>query len=317
MEKIAIVIVNYRTPELVKSCLLSLKDAAEQSGLSVFVGDADSQDNSVEIVSDFIARENLAWAQCFAIGCNGGFAYGNNAVVKRHVLPDPEIAYVHFLNPDTYIRPGAVQALVRFLQNHPRAGIVGSRLEDPDGRPRAFGFRAPAPWREFFRAARLGALNALVPQVSVKIDNLHEDRNVDWVTGASFMVRRELLDDIGLMDEGYFLYFEETDLMTRARKAGYEVWHVADSCVVHLAGQATGVRTRKDKADVKPPSPIWLASRHRYIRKYYGAFGVIRANFFFLLGDLVYRGHRILSARPIENPPRLWRAYLRPESINK
>ena len=65
---------------------------------------------------------------------------------------------------------------------------------------------------------------------------------VDWVTGASFMMPRSVLEDIGLMDDGYFLYFEETDLMARAHKAGYSVWHVAESCVVHLAGQATGVR---------------------------------------------------------------------------
>lgn len=278
--------------------------------MAVFIGDADSQDGSVEIISDYIAQEQLAWVTCFAIGCNGGFAYGNNAVLRRHVLLDSDFSHVYFLNPDAYIRPGALHALVDFLEEHPGVGIVGSRLENPDGSLRSFGFRAPAPWREFFRGARLGILDRLMPQAAVKIDDLRDDRQVDWVTGASFMVRRELLDDIGLMDEGFFLYFEETDLMTRARKAGYEVWHVAASRVVHLAGQATGVRTGDPDPQVQPLSPFWLASRDRYLRKHHGRFGAARANVFFLAGDMVYRLHRILRARPIENPPHLWRAYL-------
>ena len=310
--KIAIVIVNYRTPTLVQACLESLKETAQDLNVVVFVGDAESQDGSVEFVSDYIARENLEWASCFAIGSNGGFAYGNNAVLTRHVLPDPDFSFIYFLNPDTYIRPGAVHALLQFLQSHPRVGIVGSRLENPDGSVRSFGFRAPAPWREFFRGARLGMLDRRVPEAAVRIENLQADREVDWVTGASFMARRELLDDIGLMDDGFFLYFEETDLMTRARNAGYEVWHVAASRVVHLGGQATGVHTPEQDATAQPLSPFWLASRDRYMRKHYGSMGAACANFFFLSGDIVYRLHRALRGQPIENPPHLWRAYLNP-----
>lgn len=310
MNKIAVVIVNYKTPGLVNACLDSLRETAQDLDMAVFVGDAESQDNSVEIISDHIARENLTWATCFAIGRNGGFAYGNNAVVTRCVLPDPDFDLVYFLNPDTYIRPGAVHALAGFLREHPAVGVVGSRLEDPDGTPRSFGFRAPTPWREFFRAARLSFINRYVPGAMIKIDGVCEDREVDWVTGASFMVRRDVLDDIGLMDDGYFLYFEETDLMTRARKAGYGVWHVAASRVVHLAGQATGVRTANQNAEAAPPSAIWLASRARYMKKHYKPLGAARANVFFLAGDMVYRLHRILRARPIENPPHLWRTYL-------
>ena len=310
---VAIVIVNYKTPDLVVDCLVSLREVAQSLDLSVFIGDAESEDGSVDIISDFIKAEALTWAHCFAIGRNGGFAYGNNAVLTRYVLPDPDVTHVYFLNPDTYVRSGAVEALVSFLQVHPAAGIVGSRLENPDGSPRSFGFRAPKPWREFFRGARLGALDRLVPQAAIKTEDLRTDRRVDWVTGASFMVRRDLLDDIGLMDDGFFLYFEETDLMTRARNAGYEVWHVAASRVVHLAGQATGVRT-DGKGGVQPLSPFWLTSRDRYMRKHFGRFGPARANVCFLAGDLLYRLHRLLRARPIENPPEMWRAYLSAKS---
>lgn len=308
--KIAVVIVNYRTPDLVKECLASLEGTARDIDLSVFIGDAESSDGSVESINAFIAEKNMAWASCFAIGRNGGFAYGNNAIIKRRVLPDADFSHVYFLNPDTYIRPGAVHALVSFLQDRPQAGVAGSRLEDPDGSPQSSGFRAPAPWREFFRGARLGLMDRLVPRASIPIFDLSSDCEVDWVSGASFMVRRDVLDDIGLMDPGYFLYFEETDLMTRARAAGYEVWHVADSRVVHLAGQATGVRTDQQGSSAKPLSPFWLASRSRYMRKHFGRLGPARADAFFLAGDLVYRLHSILRGRAIENPPRMWRTYL-------
>lgn len=314
MAKIATVIVNYKTPKLVVQCLASLKDAALKHDLSVFIGDAASGDESVEVINDFIARERLDWAHCFGIGRNGGFAYGNNAVLSRYVLSDSEISHVYFLNPDTYIYPGAVDALVSFLQSRPEVGIVGSRLENPDGSLRAYAFRAPQPWREFFRAVRLSSLSRIFPQTTLTIEELREDRQVDWVTGASFMVRRDVLDDIGLMDDGYFLYFEETDLMTRARAAGYDVWHVSESRVVHLAGQSTGVRTGDSKLGLKPLSPHWLASRRRYMRKHFGPLGPHFANAFFLLGDVIYRLHRLLRAQPIENPPNLWRSYLEAKS---
>ena len=302
---VAVVIVNYKTPELVKACLDSL--VGEQSSdlrLKVYVGDADSQDGSVEIVNRHIAENGLDFCECFAIGANGGFAYGNNYIVEHKVLGDPEIDFVHFLNPDTYVRPGAVLALVDLLKVQPKAGVAGSRLENPDGSLRAYGFRFPAPWREFFRGARLAMLDRLVPDAAVKIPNLLETRPVDWVTGASFMMPRDVIDRVGMMDPAYFLYFEETDLMSRARKMGYEIWHVTESRVVHLQGSATGV---KSDEPVKRVPPYWYQSRFKFFHDRYGLARAVLANIAFLAGDLLYRFHRTLRRQPIEDAPFLWR----------
>jgi len=302
---VAVVIVNYKTPELVKACLDSL--VGEQSAdmrLKVYVGDADSQDGSVEIVSRYIAERGLDFCSCFAIGTNGGFAYGNNYIVEHKVLGDPDVNYVHFLNPDTYVHPGAVKALVEVLKTHSKAGVAGSRLENPDGSLRAYGFRFPAPWREFFRGARLGILDRLVPGAAVKIPDLLETRAVDWVTGASFMMPRGVIDRVGLMDPAYFLYFEETDLMSRARRMGYEVWHVTDSRVVHLQGSATGV---KSDEPVKRVPAYWYQSRYKFFHDRYGATRAALANIAFLAGDILYRFHRSLRRQPIEDAPFLWR----------
>jgi len=302
---VAVVIVNYKTPELVKACLDSL--VGEQSAdlrLKVYVGDADSQDGSVEIISRHIAEQRLDFCDCFAIGTNGGFAYGNNYVVEQKVLDDPQVDFVHFLNPDTYVRPGAVRALVDALKAHPAAGVAGSRLENPDGSLRAYGFRFPAPWREFFRGARMVALDRLFPGAEIKIPDLLETRRVDWVTGASFMMPRAVIERVGLMDPAYFLYFEETDLMSRVGQAGYEVWHVAESRVVHLQGAATGV---KSDAPPKRVPAYWYQSRYKFFHDRYGRTRAALANIAFLAGDLVYRVHRSVRGQPIHDAPFLWR----------
>jgi N-acetylglucosaminyl-diphospho-decaprenol L-rhamnosyltransferase len=302
---IAIVIVNYKTPELVKECLDSIaRERRDDYRFKVYVGDADSGDGSVEIVSRYIEANDLDFCTCFDIGVNGGFAYGNNAILERKVLGDAEVDYVHFLNPDTYLRPGAVSALVDALTVHPKAGVVGSRLENPDSSPRAYGFRFPAPWREFFRGARLPMTERLLPSSAIKIANLMKTREVDWVTGASFMMPRRVVDQIGLMDARYFLYFEEVDFMFRVRRAGYEIWHVAESRVVHLAGQATGMRS--DNAPQRTPY-YWYQSRFKVFHDQYGRSRAILANILFLAGDAIYRAHRTALRKPGMDAPFLWR----------
>lgn len=305
---VAILIVNYRTPGLVCDCLRSL--AAEQGHdvtFRVLVGDADSGDDSVAQISDFIAAQGYGWASAAAIGRNGGFAYGNNHLLAQ-ALADPAVTLVHFLNPDTYVHPGAVRALADFLQANPRAGVAGSRLEDPDGTPRSCAFRFPAPWREFFHGAAFSAFDRLVPTAGLVIHGLDRPTHVDWVSGASFMVPRAVVERTGPMDPGFFLYFEETDLMARVRAAGFEVWHVPESRVVHLAGQATGHRAGKRPDRL---SPHWLRSRARYYRRHHGAAGLVLATVLYLSGDLLYRLRCLVLRRPVLRPRALWRDYLR------
>lgn len=309
--KVAIVIVNYRTPDLVIDCLKSLLDEADSDRaaleLCIFIGDAQSGDGSTETISQFIRSAGLGNALCYDIGQNGGFAFGNNHILHSHVLTDPDIDYVHFLNPDTYIHRGAVQSLVRFLRDNPTVGVAGSRLENPDASLRAYAFRFPAPWREFFRGLRLGALDQALPSAAVTLAGLKETREVDWVTGASFMVPRQVLDEVGLMDPDYFLYFEEVDFMARIRAAGYQVWHVAESRVVHLAGQATGMRAGD------PPRRLpsyWFHSRFKFFCDRYGWARAVLANLLFLTGDAIYRGRKALLGQKHEDPPHLWRDFL-------
>lgn len=306
---IAILIVNYRTPKLVCDCLRSLAlERAEKPLFNVYIGDADSGDDSCKQILDFIRAQGYDWAQCFPIGRNGGFAYGNNFVLERYALADQRVRYVHFLNPDTYIHTGAVHALTHFLESTPTAGVAGSRLENPDGSSRACAFRFPTPWRELFRGATFSLLDRLVPSSGVVIRGLNQPTRVDWVSGASFMMPRAVLEQVGVMDDGFFLYFEETDLMARVQNYGYEVWHVPESRVVHLAGQATGHR-----AEDRPirTSAHWLRSRARFLKRHHGQVGLVVATTLYLIGDLIYRLKCLLLLRRPKRPQALWRDYLR------
>lgn len=310
---VAIVIVNYRTPQMVCDCLDSLaSETGDGLARQVFVGDALSGDGSLETISDHIAAKGYGgWASCTDLGANRGFAYGNNALIEAHVWPDPSFDYVHFLNPDTRIHPGAVRHLAAFLRAHPEAGVVGSALEKGDGTPDASGFRVPRPWREFFRGARLGLLERMVPNALAPIEPaaLTETTEVDWVSGASFMVPRRVLEQIGLMDPGYFLYFEEVDLIRRIHAAGFSVWHLPESRVVHLAGQSTGLRPGQGRAEPLPA--YWFHARWRFFTAHYGIFGAVLANILFLAGDLLYRITRVVFRKPITKPLKLRRNYLR------
>lgn len=308
MQPIAIVIVNYRTPDLVKGCLDAIaREPGASKRFKVYVGDAESGDDSTEAIDRHVRQHGLSFVTCFDIGANKGFAYGNNFIVDLYIRNDPDIEYIYFLNPDTYVHPGAIDALHNFLQAHPKAAVAGSRLENPDGSLRSYGFRFPAPWREFFRGARLPLVDRLLPSTEMKIDNLRHTSRVDWVSGASFMMPRWALDKVGMMDPRYFLYFEEVDLMFRTREAGFEVWHVSESRVVHLQGQSTGVRA--DEAPKRLPG-YWYESRLRFFRSNYGKASAALADLLFLLGDLVYRLHRLVRFKDIADPPMLWRDML-------
>lgn len=309
MGKIAIIIINYKTPELVIDCLASLMRESDFFGkFNIYVGDADSKDDSINIINNYIEKNNFDVVNCFSIGGNYGFAYGNNYALINYVLDDLDVEFVYFLNPDTYIHRDAVKALEDALKMHPRAGVVGSRLEDPDGTARASGFRFPTPWREFFRGAQLSFFRRNFPSTEVRIADLEHMQEVDWVTGASFMMPLAVLKKVGLMNAEYFLYFEEVDLMARVRAAGYEIWHIPESRVVHLQGQATGVRAQDHPKRI----PVyWYQSRFKFFYDHYGRGGAVFANMLYLLGDLIYRVHRGMRLKPIMDPPYLWHDMLR------
>lgn len=307
---ILVVIVNYKSAPLSIDCLESLvPEVAANPGARVVVTDNESGDGSVETIHAAIRDRGWAgWAEARPAGRNGGFAFGNNrAIAPSLESPDPP-RYVWLLNPDTIVRPGGLTALVAFLEAHPGVGIAGSRLENPDGSRQVSAFRFPSVLGELDHAARFGPLRRRLTRWTAHPEVGDEPCAVDWASGASLLIRREVFEAIGLLDDGYFMYYEEVDFCRRAGLAGWPCWYVPASRVVHLIGQSSGV-SDVTHATRRIPG-YWYEARRYYFRRNHGRLGSLAANLawaggaaFFLARNAFGRKHAI--------PDRYLRDFLR------
>lgn len=301
-----VAIVNYRTAALVVDCLRSL--AAEcplnVDGFRVLVVDNASGDGSAAHIRQAIAAEGWGgWAQVREAPRNGGFSYGNNVAVREALRWPQPPDQIWLLNPDTVVRPGAVASLVDFLQRHPRAGIVGSGIDNDDGQAWPYAFRFPSIASEFENGIRLGAVTRLLASRLVARRMGSHAEPADWVSGASMVVRREVFEQAGLLDEGYFLYYEETDFCRRARQAGWEVWYEPAARVMHIAGQSTGVTGRQAVVPRRPA--YWFESRRRYFVKHHGRIYAGLADVAWILAFSAWRLRRRLQRKEDADPPRM------------
>jgi N-acetylglucosaminyl-diphospho-decaprenol L-rhamnosyltransferase len=228
---LSIVIVSWNTAPLLRGCLASLPAACEPLSCETFVVDNASRDGSAAMV-----RTEFPGATLIESGGNLGFSRGNNLA-----LPRCRGAFVLLLNPDTVCPPGSLARLVAFARRQERLAAAGPLLTDGDGRPTISWGRFPRArhhWLGVVDPLRLvggpfwGARAVHVPGPG------EPSRRVDYVVGACLLMPQEALARVGLLDERFFMYFEETDWCRRARDAGLEVWYCAESSVVHLEGRS-------------------------------------------------------------------------------
>jgi N-acetylglucosaminyl-diphospho-decaprenol L-rhamnosyltransferase len=306
-----VVTVNYKTASLTLDCLASLV-AEHQHGLEmrVVVVDNASGDDSVAVLQEGLAvLQNPSWIEVESMPRNGGFAYGNNVVLRQALEATHPPDYILLLNPDAVVREGAIAPLIQFLDEHPQSGLVGSRLEDPDGTPQTSAFRFPSIWSELDHGLRLGAISRLIQHRCLAMPIVMEPCLSDWLAGASLMIRREVLSSAGLFDEDYFLYFEEVDFCHRARQAGWECWYVPDSRVVHLVGQSTGVTDTRRSPQRMPQ--YWFESRRRYFLKFHGVVYAAMADLLWMMGFALWRIRRWVFRKPDTDPPYFLQDFLR------
>lgn len=285
MSSTLIVIVNYRTADLVIDCLRALSEQiSEFTNIRTVVVDNNSGDNSnIRLCAAIESEDWSSWAKTLPLDKNGGFACGNNASIRLEMASTEPPDYIMLLNPDTLAHPGAIKALLTFLDTHPNAGIAGSQLENIDGSVDCSAHPFPSPFGELDGAAHMSLLSHL------KLKDLATDSSqplpyqCDWVSGASMIIRRQVIEDIGLMDEKYFLYFEEVDFCRRAHQAGWQCWHVPASRIIHLEGSSTGIRTT-----AKRRAAYWYDSRRRFFVKNYGVFGLVFADALWVIGRIIF-----------------------------
>lgn len=306
-----VIIVNYKTSRHVLRCLESLEaEMASLPNATVVVVDNASGDDSVEFLRAQIAERNWGeWARVLASEVNGGFAAGNNLAVRENLASADPAEFFFLLNPDTWILPGAVRTLTEFMLEHPQAGVAGSRLQDPDGSSQASCFRFYNIFSEFNAGCRLGLVSKLLARHVTALPEQERTCEVAWVSGASMMVRREVFDSVGLMDETFFLYYEETDFQLRAHRAGWETWHVQEASVVHIMGQATGVTGAAVREKRRPR--YWYESRRHFFQSNYGWLYAFTLDLGWFFGFSLWRLRRRLQRKPDTDPPGLWVDFLR------
>jgi GT2 family glycosyltransferase len=300
---VAVVTVNYRTPDLSKRCIAALaKEREALPRLRAVVVDGGSADGSADELAVALAHPAYAdWVEFLPLPINGGFGWANNQAMLSLARRNEPPEFIHLLNPDTEVTPGAVVRLTEYLQTHPDVAAVGSQLLDHSGSLAGSAFSFPTIRGEFLRGAGTGILARLlrVPPISVEAS---EPIEVDWVTGGSVLLRLEALREVGLFDEGFFLYNEDVELMWRLRKAGWAVATEPRSRVRHVGGGATGVNDRATSARVEARKPAYLfRSRTRFFGLTRGPAPAMAAYAAWLGGHAIWRLRRLLGV-PIGKP---------------
>jgi N-acetylglucosaminyl-diphospho-decaprenol L-rhamnosyltransferase len=266
--EVAIATVTYRSAALTINCLRSIEAERPTPGLSIRVIVVDNASEDAPLIEEAIEANGWSsWVNLVRAPRNGGFAYGNNLAFQLAYNGGPP-DYFYLLNPDTLVRKGAIGALVRFLEAHPTVAIAGSSFENLDGSEWPIAFRFPSILSEIEGGLQLGHATRVLQRWVVAVHMEPVPQPVDWVPGASMMIRRTALDAIGGFDENYFLYFEETDFCLRAKKAGLSTWYVPESRVMHVAGQSTKVTERNTPTKRLPA--YWFESRRHYFVVTYG-----------------------------------------------
>jgi N-acetylglucosaminyl-diphospho-decaprenol L-rhamnosyltransferase len=232
---VSVVIVNWNTKDLLHACLMSLQDNATSVRVETIVVDNASRDGSAEMVA-----RDFAEVQLLVNARNMGFASANNRGMTR-----ARGRYVLLLNSDTVVLPGAIQEMVRYMDAHPHVGALGPRLLNSDRSPQSSMRDFPHLGRDalaILEMERWPVVGRIVWRYNRHSSLYGSDhsatREVDWVVGACLLLRREAIECVGPLDDGYFFFAEEMDLCWRLRQHGWPIVFLASAEIVHLGGQS-------------------------------------------------------------------------------
>lgn len=297
---LSVCIVNYKTPQLVIDCLASLLPELSRDA-AVVVADSNSGDTSVASIAAWLkANDPAGKCRLVELAVNGGFSAGYNAAMKAC----PAEFYL-LLNSDTVVRPGAIAQLLEAAAKYPQAGLFGPRLEWPDETPQVSCFRDHSPLSELIAAARTHHVTALLRPYEVPLPVANAELRPPWISFAAVLVRNDVLTSAGLLDEGFFLYFEDCEYCHRVRRAGWDIMHVRTARVIHLHGHSSQVETMITTARRLPH--YYYASRTRYFRLRYGVAGPTLANLGWCLGRLVSKMRETFGTKKPHLPEMAWK----------
>lgn len=293
------IILNWRTAEMTLDAVAAAKQAMAGIEGAITVVDNDSQDGSFEKLSAALGSEERV--RVLQSGRNGGFGAGNNFGIRAGLPGGARPDFVYVLNSDAFPAPDAIAALLRYIGARPDVGFAGSYIHGPKGDPHATAFRFPSALSELEGAARTGPVTRLLRRHVVSLPVPAQSGRVDWLAGASVLMRQDMLDQVGLFDERFFLYFEETDLMLRAARKGWQTHYVVDSRVMHIGSVSTGMKEWR-----RVPA-YWFDSRWHYFAKNHGRGYAVLATLAHIAGLGVYGLRKLLGRRDNALPPYFFR----------
>ena len=251
---LSIAIVSYNTKEVLLDCLRSVHTHTTAIAYEVIVVDNDSRDGTVAALKDSYPAMRI-----IENPDNRGFAKAVNQAVAvshgRHVL---------LLNSDTLLKDQALTTMVAYLDDHRDVGAVSCKQGTGDGHLNQTCFPFPSIRDHLFYSAlfqRVAPAMQAAAAATHAVDCM-QSQDVDWANGACLMVRRSLLQQLGGLDEAFFMYFEDVDLCRRLRQQGHRVRHLAEAEIVHLIGRSSG--RDRDRLQL-----VWEFSRIRYIEKHF------------------------------------------------
>ncbi len=269
MKKLSIIILNYNTKELTIRCLASIADIGKRSDCEVFVVDNASQDDSVSAIKTLIP-----WAKIIENKQNLGFARANNQAIK---LAKGE--FILLLNSDTENTAGAIEKTLEFIENHKEIDVVTCRVELESGKIDPACHRGfPTPWASFCYFTKLDRIfpkSKLFGQYHLTYKPLSQSHEIDSPSGCFYLVRRSIIEKVGLLDEDYFFYGEDVDWSYRIKKNGGKIYYYPYAKVIHHKGISSGIKKetqQKTKASkdtkIKSINYFYDAMKTFYIKHY-------------------------------------------------
>ena len=300
MIKLSCIIVNYRTPDYLLDCLPGLITELDDIDAIITIVDNHSGDDSVKKIGEWVRSNNLQNKVCIIESpTNAGFASGNNIGIRSI-----NAEYYLLLNSDTLIRSGAIKKLLDTAEKYPDAGLVSPRLEWPDGKGQESCFRYPSPISEMCQASQTGILERIFSKHVVPLPLQNEISFPQWTSFACVLIRGKVFQEIGLLDEGYFMYFEDIEYCHRANKSGWYVVHTPDARVVHLRGGSSPV---KEQTRLRKRVPrYYYESRARFFYQTYGWSGLTISNILWIAGRSISKTRQILGRLDKQAIERQW-----------
>jgi len=294
---VSVLIVNYNTAHLLKEMWDALDASRGDLSLQTIVVDNASRDESVSVL-----QRDHPDAQLIVNADNVGFGRANNQALMAGATG----RYVLLLNTDAFVAPDTLTRTVAYMDAHPDCGLLGVRLVGRDGELQPCCRYFPTPWNVFL--ARTGTAR-FFPKVRM-VDDMTWDhgsvRECDWVPGCYLLIRREVIDEVGLFDPRYFLYSEELDHCFAAKRAGCKVVYFPGTEVVHIGGESA-------KSDAPLTSGgrqiqvLQIESELLYFRKNHGASAVLASVMLSTLADLILQAKHLLKGRGIAGLSSYWR----------